>query len=113
MRGLKAATTSIPIVFATVGDPIGAGLVQSLARPGGNVTGLSGQSTDFKSKQLQLLLMCLPGQRVVGVLLIPDTPYSALALKELRTAADQAGMSIANRTKGSRPAPNLPHQATA
>ena len=55
-KALKAATATIPIVFTTVGDPIGAGLVQSLAHPGGNLTGLSGQSTEFKSKQLELLL---------------------------------------------------------
>ena len=93
-KALKAATARIPIVFATVGDPIGAGLVQTLARPGGNVTGLSGQSTDLKGKQLQLLLTCVPGQRAVGVLLNPDTPYSALALKELRTAADREGVRL-------------------
>lgn len=93
-KALQAATASIPIVFTTVGDPIGAGLVQSLARPGGNLTGLSGQAVDLKSKQLQLLLTCVPGQRAVGVLLNPDTPYSALALKELKLAADQSGIQL-------------------
>jgi putative ABC transport system substrate-binding protein len=48
-KALKAATATIPIVFATVGDPIGAGLVQTLARPGGNVTGVSGQSVETKA----------------------------------------------------------------
>ena len=91
-KALKSATSTIPIVFATVGDPIGAGLVQNLARPGGNLTGLSGQSTEFKSKQLQLLLTCVPNQRVVGVLLNPDTPYSGLALKELEAAANREGV---------------------
>ncbi len=93
-KALKAATTTLPIVFSTVGDPLGAGLVQSLARPGGNVTGLSGQSTEFKSKQLQLLLMAKPGQKAVGVLCNPDTPYSALSLKELAPAAAQAGVRL-------------------
>ena len=93
-KALKTATATIPIVFATVGDPIGAGLVQTLARPGGNVTGLSGQSTELKGKQLQLLLTCVPGQSAVGVLLNPDTPYSALALKELRVAADREGIRL-------------------
>jgi putative ABC transport system substrate-binding protein len=93
-KALKTATATIPIVFAAVGDPIGAGLVQTLARPGGNVTGLSGQSTELKGKQLQLLLTCVPGQRAVGVLLNPDTPYSALALKELRAAADREGIRL-------------------
>jgi len=93
-KALKAATTTIPIVFTTVGDPVGAGLVQSLSRPGGNATGLSGQSTELKGKQLQLLLACVPGQSVVGVLLNPDTPYAALALKELRAAADGQGIRL-------------------
>ena len=81
-------------MFITVGDPIGAGLVQSLARPGGNLTGLSGQSAEYKRKQLQILLMCIPNQRVVGVILNPDTPYGALALKELNAAADQEGIRL-------------------
>ena len=93
-RALKAATATIPIVFSTVGDPVGAGLVQSVARPGGNLTGLSGQSTDLKSKQLQLLLTVLPGQKVVGTLMNPDTPYTALAFKELKASADQLGVRL-------------------
>jgi putative ABC transport system substrate-binding protein len=91
-KALRAASENIPIVFSAVGDPIGTGLVQSLSRPGGNVTGLSGQSTELKGKQLQMLLACIPNQRVVGVLLNPDTPYSALAMKQLQAAAD--GQSI-------------------
>jgi len=79
-KALKAATADIPIVFTVVGDPVGAGLVQSLARPGGNLTGLDAQSTEFKGKQLELLLKCVPGQRTVAVLLNPDTPYGALSL---------------------------------
>jgi len=93
-KALRTATATIPIVFATVGDPIGAGLVHTLARPGGNLTGLSGQSTDLKGKQLQLMLTCVPGRRAVGVLLNPDTPYGGLALKELRAAADREGVRL-------------------
>jgi putative ABC transport system substrate-binding protein len=93
-KALKAATATLPIVFSTVGDPVGSGLVQSLARPGGNVTGSSGQATEFKSKQLQLLLACVPGQKVVGVLLNPDTPYTALAFTELKAAADRVGVRL-------------------
>ncbi|WP_063688972.1 ABC transporter substrate-binding protein [Bradyrhizobium stylosanthis] len=93
-KALKDATRDIPIVFTTVGDPIGAGLVQSLAHPGGNLTGLSGQSTEFKSKQLELLLGCIPGQRVVGVLLNPDTPYGALSLAQLQAAAERRGVRL-------------------
>jgi ABC-type uncharacterized transport system substrate-binding protein len=93
-KALRAATETIPIVFSTVGDPIGAGLVQTLSRPGGNATGLSGQSSELKGKQLQLMLMCIPGQRVVGVLLNPDTPYSALALTQLKAASDGQGIQL-------------------
>ncbi len=93
-QALKAATSSIPIVFSTVGDPVGAGLVDSLARPGGNLTGFSGQSAELKGKQLQLLKEVLPGQSIVGVLRNPDTPYTALALKELRAAAEDHGTRL-------------------
>lgn len=93
-KALKAATDTIPIVFSTVGDPVGAGLVQSLSHPGGNMTGLSGQSTELKGKQLQILLACIPDQRVIGVLLNPDTPYSALAFRQLKAAADAQGIRL-------------------
>ena len=87
-KALKSATETIPIVFSAVGDAIGAGLVQSLSRPGGNVTGFSAQSSELKGKQLQMLLACIPDQHVIGVLLNPDTPYSALAIRQLKAAAD-------------------------
>ena len=93
-KALKEATSTLPIVFSTVGDPVGAGLVQSLARPGSNLTGLSGQSTEFKSKQLQLLLAVVPGQKCVGVLMNPDTPYTALAFRELKAAADRTDVRL-------------------
>jgi putative ABC transport system substrate-binding protein len=82
-KALSAATSSVPIVFTAVGDPVGAGLIRSLAHPGGNVTGRSGQSAELKAKQLQLLLSVAPGRTVVGVLINPDTPYGALSLKQL------------------------------
>ncbi|SKA30350.1 putative ABC transport system substrate-binding protein [Enhydrobacter aerosaccus] len=93
-KALRAATSTIPIVFSTAGDPVGAGLVQTLARPGGNVTGLSGQSAEFKSKQLQLLEMAVPNQRAIGVLYNPDTPYALLALKELQAGAEKDGIRL-------------------
>jgi putative ABC transport system substrate-binding protein len=108
-KALKAATDSIPIVFATVGDPIGAGLVQSLAHPGGNLTGMSGQSTEFKSKQLEFLISCIPDQRVVGVLLNPDTPFGALSLKQLESAATQRGVQL-ELLQVSRPAQFTPER---
>jgi putative ABC transport system substrate-binding protein len=93
-KALKAATSTVPIVFATAGDPLGAGLVQSLARPGGNVTGMSGQSSELKGKQLQLLLTVLPGQKVVGAVVNPETPYGLLALKETSAAAEKQGVRL-------------------
>jgi putative ABC transport system substrate-binding protein len=58
----KAATTTIPVAFTTVGDPLGAGIIANLARPGGNVTGLTDQARDVQGKRLQLLLELLPGK---------------------------------------------------
>jgi putative tryptophan/tyrosine transport system substrate-binding protein len=88
-QALKAATKTIPVVFTTVGDPLGAGIVASLSRPGGNVTGLTDQAKDVQGKRLQLLLEVIPpGRHDVAVLLNPDTPYSRLALEEARAAAE-------------------------
>jgi putative ABC transport system substrate-binding protein len=73
---------------------VGAGLIDSLARPGANVTGQSGQAAELKGKQLQLLKEMVPGAHVVGVLLNPDTPYSALSLEQLRVAAARDGTRL-------------------
>jgi ABC-type uncharacterized transport system substrate-binding protein len=89
-KAAKAATSTIPIVFTAVADPIGAGLVASLGRPGANVTGLSAQATDIVGKRLEFLQELVPRDKPVAVLLNPETPFSALALQELRKAA-QAG----------------------
>src|SRR5262245_47532910 len=67
----KQATRTIPIVFAAAGDPLGSGLVASLARPGGNVTGLSSVTTDLVGKRLELLKQALPGVTRVAVLWRP------------------------------------------
>ena len=86
-QAAKVATTTIPIVFTLVGDPVGAGLVASLGRPGGNATGLSGL-IEIGGKQLQLLRELIPGKHTIAVLMNPDTPYTRLALKEINTAAE-------------------------
>ena len=91
-QAAKAATMTIPIVFTTVGDPVGAGLVASLGRPGGNVTGLSGL-TEIGGKHLQLLQELSPDKQVIAVLMNPETPFTRLSLKEIKTAA------AANRTR--------------
>jgi len=89
-KAAKAATSTIPIVFTGVADPLGAGLVASLGRPGANVTGMSAQASDIVGKRLQILQEFVPRDKPVAVLLNPDTPFSASALQQLRIAA-QAG----------------------
>src|SRR5262249_14838260 len=93
-KAAKAATTTIPVVFTTVGDPLGAGIVASLGRPGGNVTGLTDQARDVQGKRLQLLLELIPGKNDIAVLLNPDTPFSQLALEEAKTAAEHGHIHL-------------------
>jgi putative tryptophan/tyrosine transport system substrate-binding protein len=83
----KAAGGNIPVVFMSVGDPVGAGIVQSLARPGGNVTGLSDLAANIQGGRLQLLREIVPAATLFAVILNPGTPYAALAYKELEAAA--------------------------
>jgi putative tryptophan/tyrosine transport system substrate-binding protein len=85
---LKGVTTTIPIVFVSVGDPVGAGVVASLARPGSNITGVTGQSAGLAAKRLQLLRDLIPGSQHIAVLMNPATPFALLALKETRAAAE-------------------------
>ena len=93
-KAAKAATSTIPIVFASVGDPIGAGLINSLNRPGGNVTGVTSEASDVMGKRLQVLDELVPGKRTVAVLMNPDTPFSLLALRELKAAAKETAQPI-------------------
>ena len=73
-QAVKRATSTIPIVMAIVADPVGSGLVASLAHPGGNVTGLSIMLTELSAKRLQLLKEAIPRLTRVAVLWNPDTP---------------------------------------
>ena len=82
----KNATTTIPIVMTNAGDPVGAGLVASLARPGGNVTGLSSLSPELNTKRLEILKDAVPKLARVG-LLRRRRPQTANQLKEIRPAA--------------------------
>jgi putative tryptophan/tyrosine transport system substrate-binding protein len=93
VQAARQATRSIPIVMTSSSDPIGTGFVESLARPGGNITGLSLLSTDLSGKRLQLLKEVVPGLGSVGVLWNPDDPPAALSLKETQTAAEALGLS--------------------
>jgi putative tryptophan/tyrosine transport system substrate-binding protein len=87
VKAAMAATKTIPIVFTSVADPVGTGFVASLAHPGANVTGLTSQSTEIATKRLQILEDFVPGKQLIAVLMNPDTPFTALALQEVKTAA--------------------------
>ena len=89
------ATSVIPIVFAAAGDPVGTGLVASLARPGGNVTGLSMQQTDLAAKRLELLREVVPGLRRVAIIGNFGNPNIMLELSEVQAAARTLGLEVA------------------
>jgi putative tryptophan/tyrosine transport system substrate-binding protein len=88
----KQATSVIPIVFALANDPLGAGLVASLSRPGGNVTGLSLQGPDIGSKRLGLVREALPGLQGIAIIANPASPQAENELDEAQTAARALGL---------------------
>jgi putative ABC transport system substrate-binding protein len=90
----KQVTSTIPIVFAIAVDPLGSGMVDSLARPGGNVTGLSVQSTELAGKRLEILREALPDLRRLAI--IGDVGYagSVLEIAQVKAAADKVGLQI-------------------
>ena len=90
----KQATSTIPIVMTATGDPVGAGLVASLAQPGGNVTGLSLMAPDLAGKRLELLKELVPSISHVAVLWNAANPYSALVFRETASAAQALRMEI-------------------
>jgi putative tryptophan/tyrosine transport system substrate-binding protein len=90
----KQATAVIPIVFAAAGDPVGTGLVASLARPGSNVTGLSLQQPDFAGKRLELLREVVPGLRRLAMLANIGSLGSVLAMDEAQAAARTLGLEV-------------------
>jgi putative tryptophan/tyrosine transport system substrate-binding protein len=92
----KRATSVVPIVFVLVGDPLGTGLVASLARPGGNVTGLSNQATDVVGKRLELLREVLPSLRRVAIMANVDYPTGVLEMGETQAAAGTLGLDVTN-----------------
>jgi putative ABC transport system substrate-binding protein len=87
----KQATSVIPIVFTTVADPVGAGLVTSMARPAGNITGLSIQQADVAGKRLELLREVVPGLRRLAILVNAGNPGNVLELGEVQAAARTLG----------------------
>ena len=91
----KAATSAIPIVFAISEDPIGLGLVASVARPGGNATGINFLTTELTAKRLQLLRELVPAATRVAVLVNPNNPNAEATLREVAAAGRAMGMEIA------------------
>jgi putative ABC transport system substrate-binding protein len=90
----KQATSVIPIVFAAVGDPVGNGLVASLARPGGNVTGLSLQATDLAGKRLELLREVVPALRHLAIMANRDSPAPVVEMREVQATASTLGLDV-------------------
>ena len=90
----KRATSTIPIVMTTAGDPLGSGLVASLARPGGNVTGLSLMSPELAGKRLELLKEVVPGLTRIAVLWNAANPYSANVFNQTKFAAEKLGIEV-------------------
>jgi putative ABC transport system substrate-binding protein len=93
-RAAKAATTTIPIVIVAVGEPVRAGLVASLARPGGNVTGLGLLTPDLSGKRLELLLEIVRKLSRIAILMNPENPVSAIFLAETQAAARTLGIEL-------------------
>jgi putative tryptophan/tyrosine transport system substrate-binding protein len=93
-RVLQKATKTIPIVFAAVVDPIGSGIVATLARPGGNITGLSVTGVEIGAKQLEFLKTMLPMLARVAVLLNPGNAAHPMVLKNLEAAAPMFGVTV-------------------
>jgi putative ABC transport system substrate-binding protein len=91
----KQATSVIPIVFAAAADPLGTGLVAGLARPGGNVTGLSVQNTDLAGKHLELLRDFIPGLRRLAIMANVGNSASVLEMRAVQAAARVTGLEVA------------------
>ncbi len=90
----KSATSTIPIVFTGVGDPVGAGLVGSLARPGGNLTGFSNISIELMPKRLELLSELVPQAGVIALLVNPSSPIAEPIIREVEEAARAKGRQL-------------------
>jgi putative ABC transport system substrate-binding protein len=94
VQAAKNATQTIPIVMAFSGDPVGAGFVVNLARPGGNITGLSRINIELTSKRLELLNETVPSATRIAVLFNPEGRVPVLALKEAQAAAQKLGLQV-------------------
>jgi putative ABC transport system substrate-binding protein len=90
----KRATTKIPIVMGAIGDAVGTGVVSNLARPGGNITGLSTLAAELEAKRLELLKECIPKLSRVGVLSNPTNSLARVGLGNARPATERLGLSL-------------------
>ena len=90
----KQATSVIPIVFALAADPLGSGLVANLARPGGNVTGLSSQTNDTAKKRVDLLRELLPGLRLLAIMANVDAPSAVSEMADAEAVARALGLEV-------------------
>ena len=90
----KRATSTIPIVFAAAGDPISSGFVATLARPGGNMTGLTGMAVELIGKRLELLKEAVPGVRKVAVLANPTHPFHRSMMRAVEATARRLGVEL-------------------
>jgi len=90
----RRATLTIPIVMASVGDPVGSGFIASLARPGGNITGLSNIQVDLSAKLMELFAELVPGMKRVGVVHNPNNPAVTMALRETEAAIRKLNMQV-------------------
>src|SRR5215475_6973885 len=90
----KQVTSVIPIVFALAADPLGSGLVANLARPGGNVTGLSSQTNDTAKKRVDLLGELLPGLRLLAIMANVDAPSAVSEMADAEALARALGLEV-------------------
>ena len=111
---MKNATRTIPIVMASAGDPVGGGLVKSLARPGGNITGLSQIAPDLAGKRLQVLKELVPSLSSVAVIWNPKGTTSPIAWREIQLPAQQLSIKLQSLpVTGSNGFENAFHEAKA
>lgn len=94
VQAAKRATAQIPIVMAPSGDPVGTGLISSLSRPGGNVTGLSAATAELAGKSLELIREMIPGARRVAALVDPANAFTKSFLAQVHASAKAAGLEI-------------------
>jgi putative ABC transport system substrate-binding protein len=93
-RAAMEATKTVPIVMAAIGDPVGLGIVTNLARPGGNVTGLSNMSGDLAGKRLELLKEAVPRAKRIAVMMHPDDPIVPVQIKDINATAPRMGVEL-------------------